>query len=69
MPDGIDLTNPLPATATLSSGSDANVATATVAGAAGTVHVSANPLHAPLQPANLEPMSGIALSVTIVPAR
>ena len=70
MPDGDDVTVPVPVPAfvTLSAKVDEllNVAVTARAAVIDTVHVPV-PLHAPLQPANVEPLAAVAVSVTEVP--
>ena len=70
MPDGDDVTVPVPVPAfvTLSANVDEllNVAVTARAAVIDTVHVLVPP-HAPLQPANVEPLAAVAVSVTEVP--
>ena len=49
-------------------GSCVNVAVTDLAASIVTVHVDAEPEHAPLQPLNDQPASGVAVSVTTVPS-
>ena len=69
IPDGLDVTVPAPVpffdTASVSAAS--NVAVTLVAAFTVTVHVVDWPVHAPLQPANVEDAVGVAVSVTTVP--
>ncbi|HEY1814697.1 MAG TPA: hypothetical protein VGG74_20260 [Kofleriaceae bacterium] len=73
MPADVDETLPLPSPSRSTASeveAGTNVAdTAISTGDAGntTAHVVAEPAHAPLQPANTFPASGVALSVTVVP--
>ena len=70
-PDGVDVTVPVPvpSRATVSANeSSAKLAVTLRDWLIETVHDSDVPVHAPLQPANLEPVAGTALSVTEVPA-
>lgn len=70
MPDGEDVTVPVPVPifVTLSANVDELLKVAVTARAAviDTVHVLV-PVHAPLQPANVEPLAAAAVSVTDVP--
>ena len=68
MPGGFDDTTPrpLPASTTRIELSTAKFAVTLTAVETVIVHVPV-PLHAPLQPTNVEPVIGVAVSVTIVP--
>src|SRR4051812_8883651 len=68
MPAGMDMTSPdpSPASTTITEFSSAKFAVTVVAASTVTVHASLPP-HAPVQPANVEPLSAVAVSVTIVP--
>jgi len=70
IPAGAPVTLPLPAPALLTvSGYDTtpNVAVTVVAPVSGTVHVPVPLQTPPLQPANIDPAAGAAVSVTTVP--
>lgn len=69
IPAGLLLTlpEPDPPTATVSEGSKSNVAVTLESALIVTVHFPVPEQPAPLQPENVEPAPGLALSVTIVP--
>jgi hypothetical protein len=72
MPDGLDATAPLPVPAVLTErtnvggGGALNVAVTLRAAVIATTQLPV-PVHAPLQPANVLPFVGAAVSVTVVP--
>lgn len=47
---------------------NAKLAVAVLAASIGTVHVGAVPAQAPVQPVNVDPVAGAAVSVTLVPS-
>jgi hypothetical protein len=65
MPLGFDVTEPLPETVTLSIGMTVNVALTACESFIVTVHAPV-PVHAPVQPVNVESLAGVAVSVTLV---
>jgi hypothetical protein len=66
MPAGTELTVPVPVFVTVNMGVvNVNVAVTLFADVTATVQVVAMPLHAPPQPPNTEPVSGVAVSVTL----
>src|SRR5437867_7881078 len=69
MPDGLDVTKPLPVRVTSRAcvTPAVNVANTMRAVSIVTVHAPV-PLHAPDQPSNVEAASAVALSITVLPA-
>src|SRR5512135_836215 len=68
MPDGFDLTLPLPCGVTVSwTFCNVNVAVTVVAASSGTVHGAVPEQPPPDQPVNVEPVLGVAVRITLAP--